>query len=159
MSGGQQDIASIASMAIFWDRNYCVEFLEEMRVYCGKEDNILAGNLWSLLASTEMISVARLWSIFHVAIVIPMCWLASKTHELAEHKWGYISMGKVLDKLKDDSESTVEDPNLICDEEFMTGMMSDWARSYLFLMIFSLENLRRRQQLILLLSLTQRLFL
>ena len=35
-SGGRQDIASIAAMAIFWNKNYCVEFLDDMISYCGK---------------------------------------------------------------------------------------------------------------------------
>ena len=74
-----------------------------------------------------MIPAACLWSIFHVAIGMSMRLLADKTHELAEHTRGCISMGKVLDKLKDDLESIVEDLDLICDEEFMMGMMSDWA--------------------------------
>jgi len=127
VSGGRQDIASMAAMAIYWNRNYCVEFLEEMRVHCGREENILANNLWTLLISVEMISVARMWSIFHISIVMPMRWLAGKTHTLKEYKWGYISMGQVLDKLKTDLESIVEQPELIHDESFMMGMMSKWA--------------------------------
>lgn len=79
VSGGRQDIASMAAMAIYWNRNYCVEFLEEMRVHCGREENILANNLWTLLISVEMISVARMWSIFHISIVMLMCWLTGKT--------------------------------------------------------------------------------
>jgi hypothetical protein len=127
VSGGRQDIASMAALAIYWNRNYCVDFLEEMFVYSGKDDNILAGNLWSLLASTEMISVARLWSIFHLSIIMPIRWLAAKTHELAEHNWGYISMGRVLDKLKEDLESIVAQPELIHDESFMMGLMDEFA--------------------------------
>ena len=36
-------------------------------MYCGKKDKILAQNLWHLLGSKEMISVSRLWSIFHLS--------------------------------------------------------------------------------------------
>ena len=35
-SGGCQDAASIYAVEIFWNRNYCVEFLDEMISYCGK---------------------------------------------------------------------------------------------------------------------------
>ena len=48
-SGGRQDIASMAATAIYWNRNYCIGFLDEMITYCGKEDNILAGNLFVLV--------------------------------------------------------------------------------------------------------------
>ena len=34
-SGGQQGVASMAAMAIFWNRKYFVEFLDEMISYCG----------------------------------------------------------------------------------------------------------------------------
>ncbi|KAL7523561.1 hypothetical protein ACHAXR_000896, partial [Thalassiosira sp. AJA248-18] len=127
VSGGRQDIASMAAMAIYWNRNYCVDFLDEMITYCGKEENILARNLWALLTSVEMTSVARLWSIFHLSIVMPMRWLAAHSHKLAKHGWGYISLGKVMDKLKADLESIVEDPALIHDESFMMGVMSEWS--------------------------------
>ena len=97
---GRMDVMSMASMAIYWNRNYCVYFLNEIIIYCGQEDNILACNQMMLLSSVEFAVVARLWSIFHLAIIIPMWWLAGKTHKLSHCKWGYISMGKVMDKLR-----------------------------------------------------------
>jgi hypothetical protein len=126
VSGGRQDIASMAAMAMFWNRNYCVDFLDEMMLYCGKEDNILAQNLWHLLGSKEMISVSRLWSVFHLSIVMPTRWLAAETHKLGEFNWGYISMGHVMDKLKEHLESILEQPELIHDESFMMGFVSDF---------------------------------
>ncbi len=127
VSGGRQDIASMAAMAIYWNRNYCIDFLDEMVTHCGKGENILANNLWSLLASVEMVSVARLWSILHLSVVMPLRWLAAKTHTLKEYGWGYISLGKVLDKLKDDFEAIIDQPELIHDESLMMGLMDDWA--------------------------------
>ena len=126
-SGGRQDIASMAAMAIFWNKNYCIEFLDEMISYCGKHENILARNLMILLSSVEINAVSRLWSILHIAIVMPIRWLAAKTHEMKDYGWGYISMGKVLDKLKEDLELIVGQPELIHDESFMMGMMDEWA--------------------------------
>ena len=50
-SGGRQYIASMDAMEIFWKRNYCVEFLDEMISYCGKIENILAPNIMILISS------------------------------------------------------------------------------------------------------------
>ena len=125
-SGGRQDVCSMAALAMFWNRNYCLEFLEEQQRQCGKEDNILMSNLMCLLSSVEMIAVSRLWSILHFAIVMPLRWLAGKTHTLAEYKWGPISMGRVYDQLKIDLKSIVDQPELVHDEDFMMGMMQPW---------------------------------
>ena len=43
--GGRQDFTSMAAMEIFWNRNYCVELLDEMISYCGKSENIISHNL------------------------------------------------------------------------------------------------------------------
>ena len=120
------DVVLMASMAIYWNRNYCVDFLDEMISYCGQEDNILACNQMMLLSSVEFLAVARLWSIFHLAIIMKMQWLASKTHKLAHHKWGYISMSKVMDKIKEDLQSIVNTPKLIHYQDFMMGMLTVW---------------------------------
>jgi hypothetical protein len=72
-----------------------------------------------------MISVLCLWSIFHLSIVMPTRWLAAETHKLGEFNWGYISMGRVMDRLKDHLESIIEQPELIHDESFMMGFLSD----------------------------------
>jgi hypothetical protein len=59
-SGGRQDVASMAALAIFWNRHYCIDFLDEILTYgdAGAKDNILANNLWILLSSVEMVAVA-----------------------------------------------------------------------------------------------------
>ena len=57
---------------------------------------------------------------------MPMRWLADKTHKLAHRKWGYISIGKVIDKLKEDLQSIVNTPDLIHDQDFMMGMLTVW---------------------------------
>ena len=123
---GRMDVMSMASMAIYWNRNYFVDLLDEMISYCGREDNIQACNQIMLLSSVEFVVVGRLWSIFHLAIIMPMQWLAGKTHKLAHSKWGYISMGKVMDKLKEDFQSIVNTPDLIHYQDFMMGMLTVW---------------------------------
>ena len=94
--------------------------------YCGREDNILARSLMMTLGMLEFAAVARLWSIFYLALLNPMRWLAGKTHTLAHRNWGYISMGKVLDKLKEDLEMIIQNKELINDKEYMMGLMSMW---------------------------------
>jgi hypothetical protein len=110
---GRMNVVSMALMDIYWNRNYCVDFLDKLISYCGPEDNILARTQMTLLSSIDMVAVARLWSILHVAILMPMRWLAGKTLKLLHRKWGYISMGKVLGKLNIDLESIVDLPELI----------------------------------------------
>ena len=83
---GRMDVVSMSLMAIYWNHNYFVDFLDEMISYCGREDNILDCNQMMLLSSVEFAAVARLWSIFHLAIIMPMWWLAGKTHKLAHCK-------------------------------------------------------------------------
>ena len=123
---GRMDVVSMASMAIYWDRNYCVDLLDKIISYCGREDNILACNQMMLLSSVEFAAVALLWSIFHFAVIIPMRWLVGKTHKLAHRKWGYISIGKVVDKLNKDLQSIVNTPELIHDQEFIMGVLTVW---------------------------------
>jgi hypothetical protein len=74
-----------------------------------------------------MVAVAQLWSILHIAIIMPIRWLAGKVHELKEYGWGPIRLGKVLDKLKDDLESLIDQTDLIHNESFMMGMMDPWV--------------------------------
>ena len=39
---GRMDVVLMALMEIYWNRNYFVDFLDEMISYCGREDNILS---------------------------------------------------------------------------------------------------------------------
>ena len=59
-----------------------------MKTYSDKDDNILVNNLHTMLTSVEMVAVARLWSILHLAIVMPMRYLAGNTHKWASIGWG-----------------------------------------------------------------------
>ena len=95
-SGGRMDVASMAALAIYWNRNYYVEFLDEMKTYSEKDDNILRNNLHSMLISVEMVSVARLWSILHIAIVMPMRYLAANVHKWAAIEWGTFIIQKMI---------------------------------------------------------------
>ena len=83
---GLQYVTSMAEMVIFWNRNYCVEFLNEIISYCGKSENILAHNLMVLLSSVDILSASWLWSIMNIAVAIPMCLLASCKHKMKEYR-------------------------------------------------------------------------
>ena len=58
---------------------------------------------------------------------MPTRWLAANTHLQREHNWGYISLCRVLDKLKDNLDFIVEQQELIHNEGFMMGMMDKWT--------------------------------
>ena len=40
-SGGRQDVASMSEIEIFWNREYCAEFLDDMISYCGNSEKYL----------------------------------------------------------------------------------------------------------------------
>ena len=51
---GRKAVTSMAAMAIFWNRNCCVEFLDEMINYCGKSKSIPALNVMILISSVVL---------------------------------------------------------------------------------------------------------
>ena len=78
----------MAAIEILWNRNYCIEFLDEMINYCVKSENILARNIMILFSFIEIIDVSRLCSSIHIAIVMTVRWLAACTHNMKEYGWG-----------------------------------------------------------------------
>ena len=86
--GGRQDVTSMAAISIFWNKNYCVDFFDDMISYCGKNEKILPRNLMILISSVEIIAMSRLWSILHITTVMPMRWLKEYTHNMKEYEWG-----------------------------------------------------------------------
>ena len=94
--GTRQDILYTSSLAMFINRKVDIEFL----AYCleGEHDtNILQRNLYVLLTSNEMVAQGRLLSIIYLSMMLPLRWLAGKTHTLAEYGCGVFSMGRALD--------------------------------------------------------------
>ena len=78
--GGRQDLALMASLPIYWNRELCVKFLDERLRVPGNE-GILQRNLFTVLTSAEMIGITRLLAIMHIAICMPLRFLMGKTHE------------------------------------------------------------------------------
>ena len=70
-SGSRQDLAVEGAAAVYWNRKYYVEFLNERLAADG--DNILQNNLFIVLSCMEMISMSRIFAIFHLCISMPMC--------------------------------------------------------------------------------------
>ena len=98
-----------------------------MLSYCSNSENILARNVMIQLFTVEIIAMSWLWYILNIDIVLTIPWLASCTHKMKGYGQGYLSMGKVLENLKDDLNIIVDQPELIHDESFIMGMMDPWA--------------------------------
>ena len=64
-----------------------MEFLDEMKTYLDKDENILVNHLHAILILSELVSMSCLWSILHLAIVMPMQYLAAHTHEWVVSDW------------------------------------------------------------------------
>ena len=105
-AGSRQDLCSEGSMAVYMNYPFYIEFLDDMlkKANSGytqdKDGSILQRNLLVTLTSHEMIALARLLSIMHIAVCMPFHWLAGCTHQLAVYEWGLFSMGRVIDILK-----------------------------------------------------------
>lgn len=125
-AGSRQDLICMGSIAIYMNRNYNVEFLAE-KLEMKDHENILEENLFTVLVSSEMISVARFWAIVHVAIVMPVRWLSGCTHELAEYNWGPRSMGRVIDALHSACLDILNDNQLIHDKSYMMHIFDEFA--------------------------------
>ena len=95
-----------------------------------KGTNVLQSCLFSELACLEHIAGSRLFSILYLSIVLPVRWLAAKTHKLSNCEvkgfpWGVRSMGLVVDVLYAKCNDLIEDPTKIIDEGFMMGLFDD----------------------------------
>ena len=97
-----------------------MQFLDESLT--AKEDNILQKNVFIVLSSTEMIGLLRVYAIFHVAICIPIRYLAGSSHTFAEHDWSCRSMGRVLDILYDALQEISDDGGKLINIDFMLGI-------------------------------------
>jgi hypothetical protein len=72
-AGSRMDLSTEGAGAIYWNRVYYVEYLDE--VLRGGKDNILQENLWLVFTSVEMIALCRTLAILHFKICMPLRWL------------------------------------------------------------------------------------
>ena len=87
-------------------------------------DNILQENLFTILTSVEMVALARIMSIIHFKVAMPMRWLAGSTHHMyaAGYDWSARSMGKAIDALHNGMVEIEKDGNRFLDETFMNSL-------------------------------------
>ena len=119
--GGRQDLALMASLPIYWNREWCVQFLDEQLRAPGNE-NILQKNLFTILTSSEMVAVTRLLAIMHIAIGMPLRFLTGKTHEWKEYDWGVVELGRAFDCWYDAMVHLKEHPGDFLDEDYMMSI-------------------------------------
>ncbi len=79
-------------------------------------------NLFIILQSVKMIALFRVLSILHIAICIPTRWLAGKTPELAEFRFGVRDMGQTVDLMEEAFEKMANDREVMLDEEFIMNI-------------------------------------
>ena len=122
-AGSRQDIVVEGAGAIYWNRQYWIEFLDErLRLPGG---NILQESLFIVLSSLEIVGVSRLYSILHFSICLPMRWIAGNSHVLAKYNWSITSMGRVVDILESALEDIAQNGDLILDKIFMFGIFKE----------------------------------
>jgi hypothetical protein len=72
-------------------------------------------------------------SIMHLAVVLPMRWLAANTHELSKYSWGERSMGTAITLLHDAFVEVQHDGSLMLDEGFIMNIFSSLYNELLLL--------------------------
>ena len=116
LGGNRQDSSFEGALAIYDGRADMMDFTNE----CLKtSENLLQQSLFIALGSMEMIAQIRVAAIMHLAVVIPMRWLAGNTHKLAHCKWGERSMGRAVDLLHKAFVKIQADGSKLLDEDFV----------------------------------------
>ena len=123
-SGSRQDLFVEGAPAVYWNRQYCIEFLDE-QLRLPSKGNVLQENLFIVLSSLEMVGLSRILSILYLCIVIPVRWLSAKTHTLGKYNWGARSMGRVLDILEEKMDEIEQDHLLVLSKDYMMGLFSE----------------------------------
>ena len=95
LGGDRQDSSFECALPIYMGHEFFVQFLHKELCSSSKE-NILQTNMFIILRATEMIAQLHIASIVFMAMVVPMCWLAGKTHKLAHRNWSERSMGRAV---------------------------------------------------------------
>ena len=71
------------------------------------------------LGSMETVAMLRAASILHLAVVVPVCWIAGNTHKLAHLEWGERSMGRAVDLLYKACHVVQADGSKLLDETLL----------------------------------------
>ena len=127
-SGSRQDLCVEGAGALFYNRSYWLEFLDERLRTPG--DNILQENLFVILSSCEMVALSRVCSIIYLLVRLPIRWLSGHSRELMRYDWSVRSMGKCIDILEKALEKICEDGAYILDVAFMMGIFLVYSNSF-----------------------------
>jgi hypothetical protein len=121
-AGLRQDLATEGAGAVYWNRIYYVEFLDEC--LRSGNDNILQENLFIVLTSVEMVALCRIMTIIHFKICHPLRWLAGNTKFIGQqgYDWSTRSMGKAIDAFYEAMDKIESDGSLILNELFMNAI-------------------------------------
>ncbi len=116
IGGNRQDAAFEGALPVYDGRGDMLIFTKECLL---SSNNLLQCLLFIVLGSMEMIAQLRVASILHLAVVIPMRWLAGNTHKLVEYGWEERSMGRAIAMLHDAFVEIQGDGSLLLEEEFV----------------------------------------
>ncbi|KAL7503011.1 hypothetical protein ACHAXN_000861, partial [Cyclotella atomus] len=121
-AGSRQDLATEGAGAVYWNRIYYIEFLDEC--LRSGNDNILQENLFIVLTSVEMVALCRIMSIIHFKICHPLRWLAGNTKFIGQqgYDWSTKSMWKAIDAFFEAMDKIESDGSLILNELFMNAI-------------------------------------
>ncbi len=124
-AGSRQDLATEGAGAVYWNRIYYVEYLDEC--LRSGNDNILQENLFIVLTSVEMVALCRIMAIIHFKICMPLRWLAGNTKSIGQqgYNWSTRSMGKAIDALYEAMDKIESDGSLILNELFMNAIFDE----------------------------------
>ena len=122
-SGSRQDLTVEGAGAVYMNRTYYVDFLDEC--ITANSNNILQKNLFIILTSSQMIAMSRVYAIFHVAICLPMWFLVGKAHKLADQDWSCRSPNRLLVIIDDKLKEIVEKPDNFLNHDFMMNIYQD----------------------------------
>ena len=123
LGGDRQDSSFEGALPVYMGRKFFVQFLHK-ELCSSLKENILQTNMFIILHATKMISQLRIASIIFIAVVVPMHWLAGKTHELGHCKWSERSMGRAVDLMYNAFVEVESDGELMLDEDFRMNILS-----------------------------------
>ena len=122
--GSCQDIGVEGSISVLINVPYYMEFIIcSMR--CGHGDGIIERNLFMLLWSIKMIYFLRVLSILHIAVCMPLWWLAGNCGYLSQHNFGVADMAYVVDMMDKEFYEVLIDGEKLINKDFMMGIF-DW---------------------------------
>ena len=81
-------------------------------------------NMFIILHATKMIAQLQIASIVFIAAVVPMRWLAEKTHKLGHHNWLERSMGRAVNLMYDASVEVESNRELMLNEDYIMGIFA-----------------------------------